>query len=206
MTRSKKDYAYAFIKNKITSGVYEPHQLLNEQVIAAELNVSKTPVREALGILTQQGYLKRVPRVGYYIHELTVGEYVDLFHLRYILECGIIRYIIAFCSDEEIRTLECIVQGKGLDYQSYHAENAEFHMALAKLTKNQFIVDNMRTILGLNSRWISVQFFESVHEDPHVRHRELIAYLLKRDVEAAIDWEGREMVWADGNMPNFIPT
>lgn len=205
MARSKKDCAYKFIKEGITQGIYPPHQLLNEQTIAAELNVSKTPVREALGILTQQGYLQRIPRVGYCVRELTIGEHVDLFHLRYILECGIIRHVIGFCSDEEILSLKDLVSRHGEDYEAYSVENIEFHMALAGLTKNKFIVDHMRAIFDLNSRWISTHFYESVHEDPHARHRELIDYLLKRDVKAAIDWEGREMVWADGNIPHFVP-
>lgn len=76
--------------------------MLNEQALADEPGMSKTPVREALAALTQQGYLKKIPRVGYCVRELTIDEYVDLFHLRYILECGIIRHIISFCTDEEI--------------------------------------------------------------------------------------------------------
>ncbi len=205
MVESKKEYAYRFIKDRITQGAYRSQELLNEQVIAAELNVSKTPVREALGILTQQGYLKKTPRVGYCVRELTINEHIDLFHLRYILECGIIRYVIGFCSDEEILSLNDFAVSKGQDYESYSAENVEFHMAFAELTKNKFIVDQMRSIFDLNSRWISAYFYERVYEDPHARHRELVDYLLRRDVKEAIAWEGREMIWADGNMPYFIP-
>lgn len=106
MAKSKKEHAYLFIKEKIIQGAYEPHELLNEQVIAAELNISKTPVREALGVLIQQGYVRKIPRIGYYVRELTIDEHVDLFHLRYILECGIIRHIIGFCSGEEIQSLK----------------------------------------------------------------------------------------------------
>lgn len=202
---SKKEYAYQFIKDKITRGIYKPQELLNEQVIASELNISKTPVREALGILSQQGYLTRIPRVGYCVRELTMEEYVDLFHLRYILECGIIRFIISFCSDEEILSLHDFVISKGQGYESYSAENIEFHMAFAKLTKNKFIVNQMQSIFDFNSRWISNYFYERVSEDPHARHRELIDYLLRRDIKAAIAWEGREMIWADGSTPHFVP-
>lgn len=205
MVESKKEHAYQYLKDRITQGAYKPQELLNEQVIASELNVSKTPVREALGTLTQQGYLTKIPRVGYCVRELTIDEYVDLFHLRYILECGIIRYVISFCSDEEILSLNDFVVSKGQGYESYSSENVEFHMAFAKLTKNKFIVDHMRNIFDLNSRWISTYFYERVSEDPHARHRELIDYLLRRDVKEAIAWEGREMIWADGNMPHFVP-
>lgn len=205
MAETKKEYAYRFIKKRITQGFYEPHELLNEQALADELNMSKTPVREALAVLTQQGYLKKIPRVGYCVHELTIEEYVDLFHLRYILESGIIRHIISFCTDEEILSLHKYVQNKGQDYESYSAENINFHIALAKLTKSKFIVSQMENILNMNPRWISTYFFEQVYEDPHARHRELIDYLLKRDIKKAIAWEGREMVWADGNIPHFVP-
>lgn len=202
---SKKEYAYQFIKDKITWGIYKPQELLNEQAIAAELKISKTPVREALGILSQQGYVTRIPRVGYSVRELTLNEYVDLFHLRYILESGIIRFVISFCSDDEILSLHDFAISKGQGYDSYSAENIEFHMAFAKLTQNKFIVNQMQTIFDLNPRWISTYFYERVSEDPHARHRELIDYLLKRDVKGAIAWEGREMIWADGGVPHFIP-
>lgn len=205
MPETKKGHAYRFIKKRIIQGFYGPQDLLNEQALADELGMSKTPVREALTALTQQGYLKKIPRVGYCVRELTIDEYVDLFHLRYILECGIIRHIISFCTDEEILSLRKYVENKGQDYETYNTENVEFHIALAKLTKNKFIVNHMRRIFNLNPRWISTYFFDQVHEDPHARHRELIDYLLQRDVKEAIAWEGREMVWADGNIPHFVP-
>ena len=50
--------------------------------LAEQHGVSKTPVREALSMLVQEGYLKKIPRVGYLLRELSEEEYAKLIYLR----------------------------------------------------------------------------------------------------------------------------
>ncbi len=74
--------------------------------LAIQLNVSRTPVNNALSILAQQGYLDFVPNQGYSVHKLTQKEADNLYEIREILEVGFIGKAIRNMTDKRLQTLE----------------------------------------------------------------------------------------------------
>ena len=83
---SKAMDVYEKIRDDVVKLRLRTDELLNEKDLAEQYNVSKTPVREALAMLVQDGYLKKIPRVGYLIREVTDEEYYKLIYLLYTLE------------------------------------------------------------------------------------------------------------------------
>ena len=79
---SKAMDVYEKIRDDVVKLRLRTDELLNEKDLAEQYNVSKTPVREALAMLVQDGYLKKIPRVGYLIREVTDEEYYKLIYLR----------------------------------------------------------------------------------------------------------------------------
>ena len=82
----KKEIAYQEILNKINSAEYPAQSYIDEQSIAAELNTSRTPVREALMTLAKEGYLEILPKRGIIVLPFTYQNAVDIFQTRMLIE------------------------------------------------------------------------------------------------------------------------
>lgn len=83
---SMQSKAYDFIKRKITMCEYAPNQLLSEAVLQEELGFSRTPVREAIGRLEQEGLLKVFPKRGIVVSGFTISDISKIFEVRRLVE------------------------------------------------------------------------------------------------------------------------
>lgn len=68
---SKTTAVYDLLKQDVIRLRFRRDEIINEKALAERYQVSKTPVREALSMLVQEGYLKKIPRVGYLVREVT---------------------------------------------------------------------------------------------------------------------------------------
>lgn len=78
--------AYRAIRRRILDGVYDSHQFLREQSLAQALEISRTPVREALRRLVSEGWIEQIPHCGARVVEWTREDAEEVFELRSILE------------------------------------------------------------------------------------------------------------------------
>src|SRR5919107_1038207 len=78
--------AYEHVKARLLDGTYRDGVLLSEGAIAAELEVSRTPVREAFLQLEGEGLLELYPKRGALVVPVTVAEVADVFDARMALE------------------------------------------------------------------------------------------------------------------------
>jgi GntR family transcriptional regulator, rspAB operon transcriptional repressor len=83
---SLKENAYHIIKDKLLSMEYECGSRLREDLLAEEISMSRTPVREAIQQLTAEGYIINVPRKGIFVVSLTPKEILNLLEIRMTLE------------------------------------------------------------------------------------------------------------------------
>jgi DNA-binding GntR family transcriptional regulator len=137
------DQIFSVVLESIRSGDYGPDDLITEPVLAAQLSVSRTPIREALfrlvgnGILTERGH-------GYCLPVLSAADVKRMFDVRLLLEADILRLIsskdnvgdlsaLVTCSEEEGAAIEA---GEG---RAFVAANTRFRRALFSLCDNQFL-------------------------------------------------------------------
>lgn len=186
MGKTKAAMIYEDVRKDIINLKYNLNELINEKVIAEKYGVSKTPVREAFTMLVQEGYLVKYPRVGYYVKELKLKEYYQIVQLRFILESGIIRYIISSVEDDKIDSLKELIEDRKVKYEDYYRENMKFHLAMADLLENKYIYDSLKHVFRLNTRNIAKEYYEKVQGDIHRNHRALVKKLKERDEEGAI--------------------
>ena len=184
---SKSDIIYENLKNEIISFKYEADDILNEHVIAKRFDVSKTPAREALAALAQDGYLIKKPRFGYQVKDLKINEYYEVVQYRFVLESGIVRIIVTNCSDEEISSLRNVLTEKKIEYDQYYNINRKFHLEMAKLTKNSYIYNALNRVFDMSRRELAHEYFKSVKDDIHRDHRMIVDALQKRDAEKAVE-------------------
>ncbi len=85
---NKKTLVYGKIKERILAGTLEPGFPINEEDLAKDLDVSKTPVREALRQLEREGLVENTPGRGSTVTQITFQDIREIFEIREILECG----------------------------------------------------------------------------------------------------------------------
>ncbi|CAN5844986.1 GntR family transcriptional regulator [soil metagenome] len=83
---SLRHQAYQHLQKKILSGDFPAGHVISENTVAKEIGMSRTPVREAIRDMEQEGVLKQVPRYGTVVRELSRRDLVELYELREALE------------------------------------------------------------------------------------------------------------------------
>jgi len=83
---SVREHAYLYLKDLILEGTYKAGDRLIERELAAKLNISRTPIREALFRLESQGYVKTVPRKGVVVSNISEEQVIEVFTILSSLE------------------------------------------------------------------------------------------------------------------------
>ena len=86
MTDQLPGSAYAYFREKILGGELRPGSWLKEQEVAAQLGISRTPVREAIARLELEGFVNRSPRRGAIVCQLELDEIDEIYEIRAALE------------------------------------------------------------------------------------------------------------------------
>ena len=118
-----------------------PGERVNEVELARSLNVSRTPLREALNRLMVEGFLTRAPNRGFIGRPLDAKQVFDLYELRRALEAGIVVIACERATDEELAELERFVKAskdrpEDANASSLLALDEQFHERVAQLTRN----------------------------------------------------------------------
>jgi DNA-binding GntR family transcriptional regulator len=92
-TRSKKAIVYESLKKRIIHHSLKAGDPLNEAILSKELGISKTPVREALQQLEKEGFIENIPGKGAFVSRISVQDIREIFEIREILECEVIRRV-----------------------------------------------------------------------------------------------------------------
>ena len=186
--------AYAALKRAITAiDIYDhPGEVrLDERRLSEDLGVSRTPIREAMTLLEQEGFVRTRPRRGIYVVKKTKREIVEIVTVMAALESMAARLAAARATGADIAELhglmdQFVAGNDGARLDEYSDANIEFHQAiirmsgcalLAEMTENLFI--HMRAIRKI-----------TIHQENRAArsiadHMRLIAALERRDPDLA---------------------
>ena len=103
------DHVYSEILKKLISCKIEPGSRIREDLLAEQLGVSRTPVREAVNRLTQNGFITNIKRKGLYCVKFTRQHLLDLLELRIALESLSFEKFIDMASKEDIKNMQRII-------------------------------------------------------------------------------------------------
>ncbi|WP_461404555.1 GntR family transcriptional regulator [Falsiruegeria mediterranea] len=180
--------AYARMLDDIRNGTLQAGDRVTETELASRLELSRTPVREAIRMLEVDGLVEHVPRVGATIRKLGYAEVMELYDMRAVLEGTAARMAARTASDIELAELEALnadmVACDDLP-QAYHL-NRQFHLTLLDAAKNRFLIKAMaglqKTLLILGPIILSdpTRAADSVTE-----HEAILRALRDRDASAA---------------------
>lgn len=148
VTQGLRRLACDAIKRAITEmDIYgQPGEIhLDERRLSEELGVSRTPIREAMTILEQEGFVRSVPRRGVYVVRKTRREIVEMITVWAAIECMAARLAAGSASERELHSLRPMFakfHGDPMsDITGYTVKNMEFHKAIIRMSKVELMTD-----------------------------------------------------------------
>ena len=108
--RLLSEITYERIKEAIRNGELEPGQPLSETKLSKMLGISRTPVREAIQQLAQEGLVQVIPGRAITVASLSVREVMNVVHVRSILEPEVARLAAASISPDSLKNLKVVIQ------------------------------------------------------------------------------------------------
>lgn len=188
---------YQRVRASLVEGHFEPGQALFEVKLAAEMGVSRTPVREALRVLASDGFLEIVPSRGYIVPRHSVNDARELFELRESLEGMASRYAALRATPAEIASLEhlCIRYEHETDWRQWAQVGSEFHSLLVSAARNarlKTILDSLKEQIIQLRR--SLLRDDDARRDIAIREHRLILDCVKARDEIGAEARAREHV------------
>ncbi|MBY6005555.1 GntR family transcriptional regulator [Salipiger bermudensis] len=186
---STSQRAYAELRERLLRATFLPGEKLNEVALAAELALSRTPLREALNRLNAEGLLVHHDR-GFAAPSLDPERVFDLFEARLEIECATIRLACERADPAALDELAAFLEESGAESPEASVGrlielDIGFHDRIARLSGNAVLrqmLANLNDRLHL-IRWIAM---EGRREQTQTQHRDMLAHLRDRDAEAAM--------------------
>jgi DNA-binding GntR family transcriptional regulator len=173
------------LRQRIFARELEPGAWIDELKIAAELGISRTPLREALKVLAVEGLVTMKVRRGAYVTEMSREDVTQVYHLLALLESDAAAEVARRADDEQIAQLQALhdrLEKQVRQRDAFFAANEQFHLALLEIAGNRWrtqIVADLRKVMKLNrhhSLFKQGRLAESLTE-----HRAMMAALAARD-------------------------
>lgn len=181
---------YAHLKRAIVHGEVRPNERLVELDLAAELETSRTPVREALQLLAADGLVTSRKR-SWVVREHTQGEIQEIYDVRAALEGYAVRLAAQRATDAELAQIAALhdrVVGRVLTSPRGHLVevNDEFHGAIVDASHSQRMIDYVRrnSEFHFNHR-VAVLYTDEEATASIDEHQQLVEALMARDGDRA---------------------
>ena len=166
MKESLRDKVYNKIFQDIVQGVYKQNDILNEKKLIEEFGVSKSPVREALMQLCNEGVLISHPRYGYEVVRIDEREIYDIIRFRIILETANLRDIFPKLTKKDIDEIErytieeCCDDSQDLTTFQHWDLNGKFHLKLMSYGDNAYATKEIARCIHTMSRAYAQKYWE----------------------------------------------
>ncbi|WP_418321241.1 GntR family transcriptional regulator [Piscinibacter sakaiensis] len=189
-TRALYEQVAELLRARILSHRLAPGSWIDEQALAAEYGISRTPLREALKVLAAEGLVTMKLRRGAFVTEVSERDLSEVYHLMGLLESDAAATVAREASAEQLAELQQLHDAleAGLpDRDAFFAANERFHMRLLEIADNRWriqLVADLRKVMKLN-RHHSL-FRQGRLEASLQEHRELMAAIRARDGERAL--------------------
>jgi DNA-binding GntR family transcriptional regulator len=194
-----KEEIYDALHRQIIAGKYKPGTWLRQEEIASQMDVSMTPVREALDLLVSSGLAERVPYRGVRVREISVKDMVDAYGLRLILEALTTREAALHITPEKILSLEKILaemkkQVKLNQMTQERQLSRDFHAVIAEASGNDLLNKLYAIVANTFPDWL---LYEAVYSKPNLladsvaqsykEHAAILNALTQGDAEQSVE-------------------
>ncbi|MGB2782491.1 MAG: GntR family transcriptional regulator [Atribacterota bacterium] len=141
--------AYRLIKNKVS---FSNDQHLSIRKISKELNMGYSPIREACQRLHQEGLLKGLPGVGYFIPQVEIKSIIEIFEVRKFVEKHVFEEVFDSLTEEHLTALSGYITKeinslKQQDIRGFRKYDKKFHMLFFKIYNNSVLLNLMKNVM-----------------------------------------------------------
>ncbi len=190
-TATLQEQAYDYVKAGIMNLDLKPAAYITDTQVAGELNISRTPVREALRRLEHEGLLVNLARRGWRVYTLSLQDIHEIFDLKAAIE-GLVARQAAACENEQLRAaLQAAMAhmqqaAANRDGDAWHRADTDLHRILFAMGGNERA---RRIIQNLNDQWHRVRVgFLAVQgriERSNPEHKAVVDSILAHDGDEA---------------------
>ncbi len=188
---SVREAAYAHLRGAILAGSLLPGTRISEPGLAQELGVSRTPVREALQRLSQEGLVELLPNRGARVRVLSANEVREVYDVRALLEGEAAALAACNATPAELDNLERLLKALDAlpkdDYNQQMQVDFDFHTALVEAAHNKTLA---RIYADLRSSLTLIRSFQptlSQHPKTRRQHQAILSALKAHNPEQAAE-------------------
>jgi DNA-binding GntR family transcriptional regulator len=184
---------YSQIKQLILCNEIMPGQKLHHQQLSERLGVSRTPVREALTRLVQEGYVSFLPNRGFTCKEIRLQEAEELYELRESLEAFAVEKAVEKLTDDSLAELRQKMECYGHDVQHRFTRerlvyDQDVHLTIAQIAGNETLQNTLGHVF---ERIVLKRRTDGIYDPArgltaHQEHVELLDAMARRDARAAV--------------------
>ena len=142
---------YDYLEKQMRKGVLEPGAAISVNTLIKELGVSRTPLREALLLLQEQGFVSILPQRGVKINALTIEDVVDIYEILGGIESRVILSVFSKIGVKELKLMEKFNMDiesalKDNDIIKHNEANIKFHDIFLNLSKNERLLRYVKNL------------------------------------------------------------
>lgn len=185
---TRKDLVAERIRNRILRGSFKPGDKLDQALIAEELNVSRSPVREALWMLDAEGLITSIPNRGAVVTERSLEELKELYFTRSLIEGIATERAVPHLKKKTLDKLDGILYSATLikDHEELLTLNNDFHMRIYQAYPQMFLTNFIQQLRNMaapyNSLYLDTEGnIQLAWED----HRKIFDACVKGDAQKA---------------------
>lgn len=150
------DIAHHLIRQKIITLELPPMSAIDEQALMEDLQLGRTPIREALQRLAAEGFVFFAPRRGIFVAEISITDLQKIFELRVVLEGFCARLAAQRATEEQLAEMEATIQELERvldgDTKALMVIDERFHQLLYQAADNEFLLDILTRLHAMSFR------------------------------------------------------
>lgn len=181
----------AQLRERIFAGELAPGAFLDEVALAAQMKISRTPLREALKVLTAEGLVRHEPRRGCFVNQVTAKDLDEIFPVIALLEGRCAHEAALNASDADLQALQAlhdklVRHAKARRINEYYAANFAIHEAIIALADNRWLAQ----VIGDLRKIVKLARLQQLHapgrlDQSLAEHMAVFAALKARDAQGA---------------------
>lgn len=198
------------LREKILRGAYPEGSPLRQDSLAAELGVSRIPVREALRQLETEGLVTFNPHAGAVVSSLSLSEIKELFELRALIESDQLRRAIPALTNEELEVAEDVLDAydaafRERDVAAWGELNWKFHSTLLQPADRPLTMNLLHNLHNQSDRYTRLQL-SLTHGETRAdeEHRAILQAVRDGDVDRACDALRSHIIGAGRSLVDFL--
>lgn len=199
-------FVFNRLREDILNGKYKENDELKEMAIASELNVSRTPVREAIRQLEFEGLVESIPNKATYVRGISLKDIKDIYEMRASLERLCVKMVIERLDGEKLSKLEEIVDLSTFYYEKGKYDNIleldnQFHALLYDAAGSRMLKHTLSDFHHYLQR-IRHTTLSGKDRAGHavLEHKSIVEAIKNKDVEKAMTLAEEHIINSMNNM------